>query len=182
MRGRPHPGPPQGEGACGMKGVAHDVSHAFAYFRMRGGAIFAYLRSLRSLRLIKKAPFVKLILNLTAKPGGTFQNFPASLPNFQISRRSKSRGFYGQKIAAFATNCYTITYKQKAPSDSPKGGAWASRKGRAGLQRGCYCIATAAPLQHDGVLVATPRGPRCSTKPSFWSKNNHQKLANFCKI
>ena len=56
------------------------------------------------------------------------------------------------------------------------------RKALLALPRGCYYIATAASLQHDGVLVGTPRGPRCSTKPAFWSKNSNQKLTDFCKI
>ena len=170
---RPHPGPPQGEGAYEMKGIAHDMNILKGVAKMLQNSLcvlpYARRRLLcisASLRL-NKTSLVKLILNLKPKSGPTLQNFPASLPNFQISRRSKSHGFWSRKIAAFATNCYTITYKQTAPSDSPKGGAWASRKALLALQRGCYCFATAAPLQHDGVLVATPRGPRCSTKPSF---------------
>ena len=98
--------------------------------------------------------FVKLILNFIAKSGGTFKNYSGVLPNFQISRRSKSDGFSDGKIAVFAKCCHTVTYKQVAPSDSPKGGAWASRKGPAGLQRGPYDILAAAPLQSNGVLVA----------------------------
>ena len=136
---------------------------SFAYFRMRGGALFAPLRSLR----LNLMSFVKLILNLTAKSVGTFQKIPATLPNFQISRRSKSRGFFGRKIAVFAKRCYTTTYNLTGLPPLGEGGVGPSRRGPAGLQRGPYGILAAAPLQHDGVLVAMPRGPYCSTKPAF---------------
>ena len=139
------------------------------------------LRPLR-LKISLNHVFVKLILNLKPKSNPTFQNFSATLPNFQISRSSKSRGFYGQKIAVFASCYYTTTYNHTGLPPLGEGGVGPSRKALLALQRGCYCIATAVPLQHDGVPVATPRGPRCSTKPSFWSKNSNQKLADFCKI
>ena len=80
-------------------GVAHDVSHAFAFFRMRGGAIFV------PLRLCVENPLnhilVKLILNLTPFFRGTFKKISASLPNFQNSRRSKSGRFFSAKKPLF---------------------------------------------------------------------------------
>ena len=82
----------------------------------------------------------------------------------------------GQNLAVFSvgkslfsqTTCHTVTYKQAAPSDSPKGGAWASRKGPAGLQRGPYCFATGLPLQPNEHAVAGSRGRRCTTKATFF--------------
>ena len=95
---------------------------------MRGGAIFV------SLRLIKKAPFVKLILNLTAKSVGTFQKNPATLSNFQILRTSKSGGFSCEKITIFATGYHTTTYNHTGLPSLGEGGVGPSRKGPAGLQ------------------------------------------------
>ena len=76
-------------------GVTHDVSHAFAFFRMRGGAIFV------SLRLCVENPLnhilVKLILNLTPFFRGTFKKSP---PRSQIfkSRDGQNRVvFFGGK-------------------------------------------------------------------------------------
>lgn len=125
--------------------------------------------------------YVMFFPGLTPKSRPTFQNISAVLPNFQISRRSFSSLFFGEKIAVFATLCHTVTYNQVLPPFLCKSGLVPRRGAFLALPRGLYCIATAAPLQLNGAAVVTSRSPYCSTKPSFLSFFSHQKLTIFFK-
>ena len=124
--------------------------------------------------------FVIFFLNFTAKSGPTFQKISASLPNFQILRRQKSGLFFGEKITAFATHCYTGAYSRAVLCLFWRGRGRGSRGGLPALQRGPYCIATGLPLQPDGVPVVTSRGPYGSSPTVFLRENDCQKLAKFC--
>ena len=123
--------------------------------------------------------FVKLIPNLTLKSRGTFQNYSDVLPNFQISRRSKSDHFYGWKTVIFATCSFLGIYKRR-PSRH-KAAAWLRpcNKGLPAMQRGPRGVATRPPLQLNGVLVATSRGPYGRETVTFPNKIGNQKLRPF---
>ena len=84
-------------------------------------------------------------------------------------------------LTIFTTHCCTTTYNHTRLPSLGEGGVEPSRKGLTALQRGPRGIATSAPSQHDGVLVAEPGGPRWSENAVFLPENGHQKVAEFCK-
>ena len=135
-------------------GVAHDVSHAFACFRMRVCAFFVSLR-LCVLNYI----FVKLIANLMPKSGGTFQKFSSPPPNIASTRVSKFRGICDFYFTYPPTSLFSGIYKRRLLS-LPLGRAGVGpRKALPALQRGPYCIATGLPLHHNNGPVADQGGP-----------------------
>ena len=99
------------------------------------------------------------------------------LPNFQISRRSKSHRFFGGKISVFVT-CSFLTVYERRQLPSPWGGLeWGPREALPGLQRGPYCNATSAPLHCRKAVVATPRGPYGMKTVAFPDKKSNHKYA-----
>ena len=84
-------------------------------------------------------------------------------------------------LTIFTTHCCTTTYIHIGLRLLGESVVGPSRKALTARQRGPRGIATSAPSQHDGVLVAEPGGPRCSEKAVFLPENGHQKVAEFCK-